>query len=273
MSCLRPSLLYILHNRRLVSPERLKWALWYQYGRPWKASLTYSQVLIAFNDLSQFELRKLREIWGPDIDEEPIGQLLLDQDVIGLGELLQVQSQQLALPRTYLGGLLVDNGYTYRQEIEHALCRPLFKRPHVPIEQKAARFKALELMRGRLFMRGYFSLRDMARLELDLLEALPLSFKPLADLLVLNGDLPDHLVELMCVNPVPRSADPLLALLTCHGYPPDVLLPRLAKDMLPIDEDKNLAVLLVEKGMISRQRLSHLILEPYRTLLAEAASG
>lgn len=270
MTCLKPSLFYLLYNRRLVSPERLKWALWYQFGRPWDATLSYSQVLIAFNDLSLWNLKQIRETWGPELDEEPIGHLLLDHDRIGPAELLKVHQQHASEPRNYLGSLLIEQGYTYREELEYILKKPLFKRPHVPAEQRAARLRALELLRSRLWLRGYLSLKEIALLELDRLEALPLSFKPLADLLVLNGDLPDYMVELMCIAPVPRAADPLLPLLTCHGYPPDVLLPRLSRDLVPADLDKNLALLLAEKGLISRQRLTGLILETYRAHLKQA---
>ncbi|PKL76633.1 MAG: hypothetical protein CVV27_09305, partial [Candidatus Melainabacteria bacterium HGW-Melainabacteria-1] len=62
---------------------------------------------------------------------------------------------------------------------------------------------------------------------------------------------------------------PLLALLTCHGYPPDVLLPRLDKDMLPADQGKSLGILLIEKGFVSRQRLTNLILETTRCALPD----
>ncbi|PKL77706.1 MAG: hypothetical protein CVV27_04775, partial [Candidatus Melainabacteria bacterium HGW-Melainabacteria-1] len=208
MSCLKPSLLNILFNRRMVEPERLKWALWYQFGRPRQACLSYSQVLIAFNDLSLWDLKRIREQWGPELDEEPIGQLLLDQGCISLSELLYAQELQKGLPRHYLGHLLIEQGFTYPQEIEHLLQRPMFKRPYAPFEQKAARLKALELLRYRLTMRDYLSFREITQLGLERLEVLPMSFKPLADLLVFNGDLPDYLVELMLVTPVPREADP-----------------------------------------------------------------
>ncbi len=270
MTCLKPSLFYLLYNRRLVSPERLKWALWYQFGRPWNATLSYSQVLIAFNDLTLLQLKQIREFWGPDLDEEPIGHLLLDHERIGPAELLKVSQLHASEPRSYLGGLLIQQGYTYREELEYILKKPLFKRPHAPPEQRAARIKAMELFRSRLWLRGYLSLKEIAQLELDCVESLPLSFKPLADLLVLNGDLPDFLVELMCVAPVPRGNDPLLPMLTCHGYPPDVLLPRLARELVAADLDKNLALLLAEKQMISRQRLTNLILETYRDHIKEA---
>ena len=267
MSCLKPSLFYILYNRRMVSPERLRWALWYQFGRPWLTTLSYSQVLIAFNDLSLWDLKQIRETWGPELDEEPIGHLLLDHDRISLAEMLKAQEMQLELPHVYLGHILSYLGYTFREELEYFHKKPLFKRPHAPAEQKAARFKALDLFRSRLWMRGYFTQQEISLLELDRQDVLAPSFRPLADLLVLNGDLPDYLVDLMCVSPVPRSSEPLLSLLICQGYPPDVLLPKLAKCMVPGDEDKNLAILLAEKGLISRQRLNTLILETYRAVI------
>lgn len=251
----------------MVSPERLRWALWYQLGRPWLATLSYSQVLLAFNDLSQANLKEIRELWGPELDEEPIGHLLLDHDNIGVAELLKARQMQEELPHVYLGHILIHLGYTYREELEHFHRKPLFKRPHAPIEQKAARYKALECFRRRLWMRGYLSQQQIHALGLDSQDSLPLSFKPLADLLALNGDIPDTLIDLMCLNPIPRETEPLLSLLICQGYPPDVLLPKLGKCMLPGDEDKNLAVLLVEKGLISRQRLNTLILEAYGAIL------
>lgn len=267
MSTLKPSLFYLLYNRRIVSPERLRAALWYQLGRPWLDTQSFADVLLAFNDLTPLELREIRENWGPELDEEPIGQLLLDNDCINLAQLLKAQAMQQELPNVYLGHILIHLGYTYREELEYFHKKPLFKRPHAPLEQKSARSKALEIFRKRLWMRGYLSLDEIAQLQLDHCDSLPLSFKPLADLLVLNGDLPDTLVDLMCLTPIPQHSEPLLSLLICQGYPPDVLLPKLAKCMTPGDEDKNLAVLLAEKGLISRQRLNTLILEAYRAIL------
>lgn len=271
MSSLKPSLFYLLYNRRMVSPERLRAALWYQLGRPWLSTLAFSEVLLAFNDLSAWQLKDLHENWSADLDEEPIGHLLLDHDCITPAELLKAQEMHKELPNVYLGHILVHLGYTYREELEYFHRKPLFKRPHAPIEQKASRFKALEVFRKRLWLRGYLSYEEIVQMELDRQESLPLSFKPLADLLVLNGEIPDSLVELMCLTPIPRASEPLLSLLICQGYPPDVLLPKLAKCMSPADEGKNLAILLVEKGLISRQRLNSLILDTYRAVIPTSA--
>lgn len=269
MSSLKPSLFYLLHNRRMVSVDRLRAALWYQLGRPWLSTLSFTQVLLAFNDLTSPLLKDLHENWCNDLDEEPIGHLLLDHDCITPAELLKAHEMHMDLPYVYLGHILIHLGYTYREELEYFHRRPLFKRPHAPLEQKAARFKAMEFFRKRLWLRGYLSLEDMQRLELDQLESLPPSFRPLADLLVLNGDIPDSLIELMCLTPVQRENDPLLSLLICQGYPPDVLLPKLARCMGPADQDKNLAILLVEKNLISKQRLNTLILSTYQALLPQ----
>ncbi|MGV3526312.1 MAG: hypothetical protein ACO1RX_18985 [Candidatus Sericytochromatia bacterium] len=260
---LKPSLLFVLHNFRVVPAEQLWWALHYQFGRPWDASLGYSQILIAFNHLSPKKLVAVREIWG-ELDEEPIGHLLLDTGLISFNQLLKVQALRPAYPRTYTGQLLVRQDYISSEQIQSLLENNYFSPPTSRIEKLAARRHGLELLQQRLLMRELLTPALLERLGFRGASYLPVGCKPLADLLVMLGDFPDHLLPCMLEEPVALANEPLLALLIGSGYPPDTLLPKLASLHSPQDQGKNLAVLLVEKGLISVQRLSHLILETYR---------
>jgi len=266
VTVLKPSLLYILFNTRQVSAERLLWALHYQYGRPWTGSLTYSQILIAFNDLSPKKLTDLRETYG-NLDEEPLAHLLLDQGFITHEQFLTIQTLRPAFGQTYIGDLLVKQAGVLRRQLEAVLFSPLLSAPLTPAGEILARRQAIKQFTQRLWQRGYFQAADLNALGIDRLEYVSRSFKPLADLLVLNGDLPEHLLPLLFNQAIQREAEPLLPLLSCAGYEPDTLLKALDARSEPGDQHRNLALLLAEKNLISRRRLTDLILVTYRAVL------
>lgn len=266
MSCLKPSLFYLLYNSRLVPAERLIWALHYQYGRPQDAALSYSQILIAFNALSPKSLIALRESHGP-LDEEPLAHLCLEQGLLSPEHFAIYQTLQAGFARIYPGEILQRQLGLQPRQLEALLHAPLLTLPLTPAGEILGRRQALKQFRLRLLERGYLSEAGLAALGLNSLGTLPTSARPLADLLVLNGELPDHLLSLLLEHQFSAAQDPLLALLHCQGYASETLLQALAQRRKPEDEGKNLAWLLAEKGLISRRRLSQLILETYRSML------
>lgn len=266
MSCLKPSLFYLLHNSRLVPAERLLWALHYQYGRPQDATLSYSQILIAFNALSPKNLTALRESHGP-LDEEPLAHLCLEQGLLTPEHFAVYQTLQAGFTQIYPGEILQRQLGIQARQIEALLHAPLLTLPLTPAGEILGRRQALSQFRLRLIQGGYLNEAALTALGLNSLGTLPVSARPLADLLVLNGDLPDHLLQLLLDQQVSVSQDPLLALLHCQGYASETLLQALEQRMKAEDRDKNLAWLLAEKGLISRRRLSQLILEAYQGMM------
>lgn len=268
MSCLKPSLFYLLYNSRLVSSERLIWALHYQYGRPQDAMLTYSQILIAFNALSPKNLISLRENHGP-LDEEPLGHLCLEHGLISSERFQVLQTLQAGFSALYPGEILQRQLGVEARQLEALLHAPLLTLPLTPAGEILSRRQAVQQFHLRLVQRGYLSQEALQDLGINNLSSLPASFKPLVDLLVLNGDLPDHLLALLLGHTVLAKNDPLLALLHCQGYASDTLMQALNQRLKPEDQGKSLAWLLAEKGLISSRRLSQLILDAYRGLVPD----
>ncbi|MBF2053556.1 MAG: hypothetical protein IGS03_08840 [Candidatus Sericytochromatia bacterium] len=265
MSCLKPSLFYLLHNSRLVKAERLIWALHYQYGRPQDATLSYSQILIAFNALSPKTLTALRESHGP-LDEEPLAHLCLEHGLLTPEHFVVYQTLQAGFARIYPGEILQRQLGVQARQIEALLHAPLLTLPLTPAGEILGRRQALNQFRLRLTQGGYLNQEALSALGLNSLGTLPVSARPLADLLVLNGDLPDHLLRLL-LDQQASVKDPLLALLNCQGYDSETLMHALEQRMKAEDQGKDLAWLLAEKGLISRRRLTQLILDAYRSMV------
>lgn len=275
---LKPSLFYLLNNYGLFTSDRLVWALYYQMVRPWDQTPSYVQILQAFDDRLARHLLTFRQMFG-ELDEEPLAHLALEQGLIDVRQLELTQQLCQAEPQTYPGKLMIEHGFLTEDQLERLLLFPHFK--ITPEREEIFAFRGLRLMEQRLWLRGYISRPDAENLGLLTMMRLPLDLKPLADLLVLNGEMPTHLQSLICPNP-PLTDDPLWHILELSGLKQqaseDVLQrfqnaknliqsadPETAADSVNVAP--NLALRLVESGLISQTRLSNLILLVMRAQL------
>lgn len=260
---LQASLFYYLHNHRLVSFPRLVNSLHYQSERSLERSMSFVQVLIAFDDLHHLALQYISE-FQPDLDPEPIGHLLLDQGQIQLKDLLEAKLQA-ELQDTYLGQCLLEQKALQADQLGQLLAG-LQQQHELALKGKISilyllkkRQQAMQIFKRRLWMRQYLSQEQMSQYGLWKWEYLPLEFKPLLDLLILNADFPDYLLPVMMIENVPFEKEPVFELLATQGHPQmsAKLRKRLHTVLAP---NKNPCLLLVETGLFSREELSGLIL-------------
>ncbi len=271
---LKPSLFYLLNNYGLFNSDRLVWALYYQMVRPWDPTPSYVQILQAFDDRLARHLLTFRQMFG-ELDEEPLAHLALEQGLIDVRQLELTQQLCLSEPGIYPGKLMIEQGFLSEDQLERLLLFPHFK--ITPEREEIFAFRALRLMEQRLWLRGYISRPDAENLGLLTMMRLPLELKPLADLLVINGDMPTHLQALICPNP-PITDDPLWHILELSGLKQQTseeVLKRFqnAKNQVQSAHtqadslEPNLALQLVESGLLSQTRLSNLMLLVMRAQL------
>lgn len=247
MGQLKPSLFYLLYNHHLVSAERLQWALYYQSLGNWDWTPSFFQILLAFDDSLVIQVQALRNEHGP-LDEEPLPQLLLDSGAIDSTQFSQIRALQRGFPQLYTGKLLIEQGLLDRDRLEQLLLKPYFQ-PANPLERPDLVYAALKQMERRLWMRHYLSRRDAENLQLLQRTPLTESFQPLADLLVLNGDLSREQYRL--IRSAGAGPSPLENLLRSQGL---VFADR------RLDPAEPPGLQLVQQQLISRTRLSNLIL-------------
>lgn len=266
---LKPSLFYLLHNYRLVASERLIWALYYQSLGNWNWSPSFLQILIAFDDSLSTKVMNLREQLG-ELDEEPLSHLLLDQGLLDESHFEEIRSLQRAFPHLYPGKLLIEQGLLTDEQLERLMLYPYFQVPADSDERPDLVYAALKQMEKRLWLRDYLGRRDAESLGLLEHSHLPKVYLPLAELLVLNGDL--SATQLQLLSPKPRRATPVATMLS-HPLWNLLQSPGLASEIAagwtPESADEPLAIRLVNQGVISRSRLSNLILNDCYARLPE----
>lgn len=230
--------------------------------RSWEKAPSYVQILQAFDDNLARHLMRFRQTFG-ELDEEPLAHLALEQGLIDTRQLQIAQKLWKAYPRTYLGKLMIEEGFMTEDQLERLLLFPHFRIS--PERAEVFAFRGLRLMEQRLWLRGYLTRADAESLGLIEMMRLPLELKPLADILVLNGDMPAHLQPLICPDP-PLSNDPLWRVLDDAGVHSGPMLDYLDHS-LPLHQ--NLAVRLVEEGLMTPVRLSNLVLHVMRADLPQ----
>ncbi|HEY9839460.1 MAG TPA: hypothetical protein V6D23_03320, partial [Candidatus Obscuribacterales bacterium] len=195
-SRLKPSLFHILANYRRVPLMRLVHALRYQASRLPDLKLSFSQILIAFNDLHHQTLTQIREEFG-EIDEDPIGHLLVDSGRLDAKDLqrLQLKSHGQCLASVLN---MPEACEALFDELE-MLAVARHERVYA-FEVLEKRQMAMKMFKRRLFNSGLISADHFQTLGIGMLEYLPKRFKPLMDVLVLCGEWPDYLQAAVMVE-------------------------------------------------------------------------
>lgn len=267
-SGLKHSLFYLLVNYHHLSLEKLVFALRYQVSRAQNLSLSFSQILIAFNLVHHQLLEDLSREFG-ELDNDPLGHLLVDSGRISIEQLQRLRAQNPA-PGGSLVPLLKQNlAYEIQallQELE-VICS--LKQPSI-LQLLQKRQLAISLFKQRLWDSGWLEPGCYKTLGLDKLDYLPLRFKPLLDLLVMSGDYPEYLQSALLVEYVDFVDEPLLRLLCRPGLVESSVFSRLIysyhhQNSQPAPLSKNPAVLLVSEELISRHLIRHAIQQAYQS--------
>lgn len=260
---LRPSLFYLLANFRRVPLDRLIHALCYQSERLPELRLSFSQILIAFNDLHHAGLAALHADFG-EVDDDPLGHLLVDTGRIDLNHLhrLQLQAHGASIATVMHQPNLTDALYDELSLIDAAASQR-----ELAYEVLQKRQMAMAFLKSRLSLSGLLSPEHFQILGLALLQYLPLRYKPLMDVMVLCGEWPDFLQNAIMVEHIGLDEEPLLKLLCRPGLLEPSALARLRRLYDPNkDRGVNPAVLLVEKGLISRGEIVMAVQQAYTHL-------
>lgn len=268
----RSSLFYLLLNYRLVSLERLIQALRYQVARESQLHLSFSQILIAFNDLSFEQLCGLREAFG-ELDEDPIGHLLVESGRIKARDLQRIRRQH---PEGAIGAHLLRAELIAPGEREclfrelDSLCTA---NSVSVLEVLQRRHQAMTHFKQTLWDSELISPEDFRALGLWNLDYLPKRFKPLFDVLVLLGLFPASKLKAMMVETIRFDEEPILQLLCRPGIVGVEVLSRL---MYFYDNDRdaggNPAILLCQHRLVAKGNIVSAVQRAYSTLAQERFS-
>ncbi|PKL77705.1 MAG: hypothetical protein CVV27_04770 [Candidatus Melainabacteria bacterium HGW-Melainabacteria-1] len=257
IATLRPSLFYLLYNHGLVAPERLVWALYYQLIGSWDDTPGFTQILLAFDDGLRGPIQRLRDALG-ELDEEPLGHLLLEQSLLSPEQYLAARSLKCVFTQTYLGKILILQDLIEQDQLESALLFPYFRLPE-PGARSAALCRIMGLIERRLWLRDYLSRADAESLGLPGRNQLPPSMALLADLMALNGDLPWPLLKL--VRPqIPDCFEPFKRMLKAQNIAPESLYATGSTLRAP-------AIRCVQANLLTHRRLNNLLLHQLRSQL------
>ncbi|PKL76326.1 MAG: hypothetical protein CVV27_10820 [Candidatus Melainabacteria bacterium HGW-Melainabacteria-1] len=245
------SLFYLLANHRQVPLSKLVRALRYQTDRGPDLHLSFAQILIAFNDLHHNLLSQWRESQG-ELDEDPIGHLMVDLGYLAPEQLLHLRTQLAASGRS-VGPLLNQSAQVLGPAMMLAELESIVAAEGSALALSQLRPKAMDLFRRQLLSSGLLDQEAFRVLGLQALDYVPLRFKPLLDALVLLGAWPDFLSPAVCVEAVPLQQEPLLRLLCSPGLVNVSVISRLMYLHDPVaDTGVNPAVLLIRHSLLTR---------------------
>lgn len=220
----------------------------------WDWTPRYTQILLAIDDHLRGPLLELRHELG-ELDEEPLGHLLLESGRITPGQLHLARNLHKAFPQVYLGKILIVQGVLDEDGLEQTLLQPYFRPPG---DEFMLRRSALGIFERRLWLGGHLSRSDAEGLKLQKAQALPDSLRPLAELMTLNGELALNRLEYLAETPFATAR--LRNLLAELGIHDPELLRRLSDERYPV-------LRLGESDLIPRLRLNNLILHQLRSQL------
>ncbi len=114
------SMAHILVSKGLLSQNQVTKALEYQCRLPPGQYMSFTQVLVEFEYLSETELA---EALGHGVEEisDPIGQVLVEQGLVSYEQLTQAMKILESFPRGQVINVLVDLGFTTREVVEQAI--------------------------------------------------------------------------------------------------------------------------------------------------------
>ncbi len=266
-----PSLFYYLNNHRLVKLERLIWALRYQIQRPLERQMSFVQILMAFNDLHHQAIANIRQ-HHPQLDEEPLGHLLVDRGYLSQCELDIARSHARVHQNIDISKSLLITGITRQATIQQALLSFEEQIAQASLGKVSIlyllrqREQALKLFVSRLLERKYLSLEQIKILGIDTFTHLPLMFKPLLDMLIMNADFPDYLAAVLRVEHTPWVDDPIWHCLK------DLSPALKATCSLPVRSDKHPLLVLQELGLLSARDLSTAVMAYYQQQMQSSVS-
>ncbi len=269
----RSSLFYLLLNYRLVPLERLIRALRYQVSREAQLHLSFSQILIAFNDLKPEQLLALREAFG-ELDEDPIGHLLLETGRLTARDLQRMRRKH---PDGAIGLHLLREELIATGERE-CLFRELDSwcgnlTGHTVLEVLQRRSAAMKHFQQALWDSELISPEAFRALGLWNQEYLPKRFKPLYDALLLLGLFPAYKLSAIMVESCRMHEEPLLKLLCRPGLVEVNVMSRL---LYYYDSQRdvgcNPAILLSQLRLATKGQMISAIQMAYHTLASERLS-
>lgn len=262
-----PSLFYLLANHGLVSLDRLVRALRYQAGRGSELSLSFAQILVAFNDVHHNSLTRLRDDYG-ELDEDPIGHLMVDMGHLSMRR-LQALRARLSTPTASISPLLATGPSAPARD---ALLRDLEALCQVNSAQQSLqlRYMAMTQFKQKLLDSALLDRQSFDALGIWDLEYVPLRFKPLLDVLVLNGEWPGYLTPAVLVEHAELASEPLLRLLCRPGLTDIAVLSKLMYLYDPAsDTGINPAVLLERHRLLTRGFITHAVAQAYTSLAGD----
>ncbi|MGV3526442.1 MAG: hypothetical protein ACO1RX_19640 [Candidatus Sericytochromatia bacterium] len=256
-----PNLFYLLASTGQVSLGRLVRALRYQAALPQGVSSGFCQILTGLQSVPSLLLHRLRQDYGK-LDEEPLAALLVDSGRLTPAQLQRVRTELGSAPVAVVPWLL-GQGLLSAEQLRILLddlgALAELSGPGVQ-DVLRLREQGLRLFKRQLWESGLLRQEEMGRLGLWPLTHVPLKFKPLLDVLVLEGFFPAYLSPVLLIEQVSFYQEPLLVLAEC--------LQLCAADRIragvQVGPHTHPAFWLVEVQGLKRQRLVRAIAEVYR---------
>lgn len=259
----RHSLFYLLANYHLIPLERLAYALRYQVQRCQDLNLSFTQILVAFNMLHHQSLNQLRHDFG-ELDEDPLGRLLVDTGRISPQQLQAIKTQAPATGAS-LCPLLKQKFPTEIVDLLNELTRLSEAKKENLLELVQKRHMAMEHFKRGLFESNLLEPAQIEALDLSKLNYLPMRFKPLLDVLIMNGDWPIYLQSAVLVESIPFEEEPLLVLLCRPGLVEAQVFSQLMYHYQQLGQGlHHPACLLVEQKLISRHKIQSAVKLAYQ---------
>lgn len=259
-----PNLFYLLANRGDVPLGRLVRALRYQAALPQGLSASFPQILVGLHDVPSLTLHRVRQIYGK-LEEEPLGTLLVDSGRLTPAQLQRVRSELGtapvgAVPWMLGQGLLSPEQLRALLDELGALAEMAAPESTVQVR---LREQGLRLFKRQLWELGLLRQEELAALGLWHQQHVSLKFKPLLDLLVLQGHFPAYLVPWVLREQVSFAQEPLLILAECLQLCP----PERVREAATQGVHQSPAFWLTEGLGMERSRLVTAVLGLYRWTL------
>lgn len=254
----------------LISEENFIKALRYQLHLKPERFLTFPQVAIAFNYVNPQVIRHTLEHY-PEMDQEPLGHLLLEDGLITASELAEACNVlwSSSAPRS-MGAILQELGYITIAQIEavfdaylHRFNPAQYLLYEGGTQQHNLR-QRISLKLRRLIVEREWLNHAQLRVLWQQRDYLPLVYRPLGEMLVVKGDLEQNELQAVLIEHAEPQDDPLAQLLVRTEVIQEWHLAHLL--CVQSDSGKNMAQVLVESGYIVPEMLEKVLIYYYRSM-------
>jgi hypothetical protein len=261
----------------LISEENFIKALRYQLHLKPDRFLTFPQVAIAFNYVNPQVIRHTLEHY-PEMDQEPLGHLLLEDGLITAEELAESCQILWASPKPRaIGTILQELDYISMAQIEAVFDAYLHRfNPGQYILYEGgtqlhnARQRASLKIRRLIIERDWLNREQIQRLWPQR-DYLPLVYQPLGEMLVVKGDIEQQELDTVMIEQVEPENNPLAQLLVRTQVLQEWHLSHLL--CVQSDSGKNMAQVLVESGYIAADILEKVLIYYYRSMFSASAES